>query len=285
MANRSAAHRKEEKAVFEAFLAAYPSFAAETKDLRQPDDEFPDIVAVLKDGAVVDFELGEWLDGAQMAAAKRYDRLAGAIRDAIGPQEPNTSRHFRAVMLCPREGATAFNGADKADFKAALIALIRETDRRWPSERFWHSPQGRICREFAGYPPLGKYLRSVNFDPLVIRGRQRPWPTGQPWIFVKARGGSYSPETAARALAAILEQKIRRYGRFSRSTRLIVYYGKAVVYNTPYLGVEMREFADMAALAAEVVRGQNAFEKIYLLNALEPGLEAFEIYPACIRCA
>lgn len=40
----------------------------------------------------------------------------------------------------------------------------------------------------------------------------------------------------------------------------------------------------MAAVAADAVRGQTAFEKIYLLNALESGLEAFEIFPGCVRC-
>jgi hypothetical protein len=285
MGTRSTAHAKDEKAVFEAFLTAHPTFGADVREFSQPDEEFPDVIAVMKDGIEIDSELGEWLDGAQMAAAKRYDRLAEAILDAIGRQTPNSSRHFRAVMLCPRADAPAFNAEDQQDFKAAVTALIEETDRRWPSERFWHSPQGRICRELAGYPPLGEYLPSVNFDPLVVRGQHRPWPKGQPWIFVEARGGSYLPETVLRALRGILDQKINHYGRFSRPTRLIVFYGKAIAYNTPYFGIETREFADVAALAVEAIHGQNAFEKIYLLNALEPGLEAFEIYPALTRCS
>jgi hypothetical protein len=285
LATRSPAHAKDEKAIFEAFLAAHPAFAVEVREFRQPDATFPDIVAVLKNGAEVDFELGEWLDRAQMAAAKRYDALAEAILDAIGPQQSNSSRHFRAVMLCPREDAGAFDAADKTGFRAALTTLIQETDRQWPSERFWHSPQGRICRELVAYPPLGKYLRSVNVDPLVVCGRERPWPTGQPWVFVKARVGSYSPDTAVRAMTGILAQKIKHYPSFNWPTRLIIYYGKAVAYNMPYLGIQTREFADVAALAAEAVRGQRTFEKIYLLQALEPGLEAYEIYPACVRCA
>jgi hypothetical protein len=65
-------------------------------------------------------------------------------------------------------------------------------------------------------------------------------------------------------------QKIRRYGRFTPPTRLIIYYGKAVTYNTLYLGVDIREFADVAAHAAEVVRGSNGVEKIYLLQASSP---------------
>lgn len=285
MATRSSAHAEDEKAVFGAFLAAHRAFAATVKGFRQPDDEFPDVVAVLTDDSEIDFELGEWLDGAQMAAAKRYDGLAEALLEAIGPQAPNLSMHFRAVMLCPRADAPGWSARDRADFKAAVTGLVDETARRWPSERFWQSPQGRICRDLAAYPLLGKYLRSVNFDPLVVRGEERPWPPSQPWIFVEARGGSYSPETAVRALERILEHKLGRYGRFSRPTRLIIHYGKAAAYNTPYVGVETREFSDMAALAAKAVAGQKAFEAIYLLNALEPGLEAYEIYPACVRCA
>lgn len=285
MATRPPSHAEEEKAIFEAFLAAHPAFAAQVKEVRQPDDAFPDVVVELTDGVEVDFELGEWLEGAQMAEAKRYERLEAAILDAIGPQGPNPSRHFQAVMLTPREDLPKFDTTDRGGFKAALAAFAEETEQRWPTERFWHSPQGRVCWELADYPPLEKYLRSVHFDSLVVRGEPRPWPSGQPWIFVELRGGSYSPETALRALRGILEQKIGHYGRFTRPTRLLTYYAKAIAYNTPYLGVETREFADVAALAAQAVREQNSFEKIYLLNALEPGLEVFEIYPRCTRCS
>ena len=64
----------------------------------------------------------------------------------------------------------------------------------------------------------------------------------------------YSPESALAALRGILAEKTTHYGVFTRPTRLIGYYGQAVAYNT-------------------------TFEKIYLLNALEPELEAFEIFP------
>ena len=166
-----------------------------------------------------------------------------------------------------------------------VTALVQETEARWPTERFWHSPQGRLCREFASYPLLDKYLHSVHFDSLVVRGVARPWPPSQPWIVTELRGGSYSPETALAALRAILEQKIRHYGRFSRPTRLIVYYCKAVAFNTPYRGIDTQEFSDIAVLAGRAVAGQTVFEKIYLANALEPGTEAFEIYPGCARCS
>jgi hypothetical protein len=147
MATRAPSHADQERAIFEAFLTAYPSFAAQVTEFRQPDVEFPDVVVKLIGGAEVDFELGEWLDGHQMAEARQYERLESGMLDSIGPQAPNTSPHFRAVMLTPREDAPAFAVADAEGFRAELSALVGETDRRWPSERSWHSPQGRMCRD------------------------------------------------------------------------------------------------------------------------------------------
>ena len=162
MSIRQPAHAEEEKAIFEAFLAAHPAFAATVMETSQPDAEFPDIVVTLLDATKVDFELGEWLHGAQMGKAKRREQLTESIKKAIGPQGPNPSRHFRTVMLTPREEAPAVSAADKVAVKAALTALIHETDHRWPGDR-WHWPEGRVCRDLTAYPPLGKYLTAIYF--------------------------------------------------------------------------------------------------------------------------
>ena len=37
-------------------------------------------------------------------------------------------------------------------------------------------------------------------------------------------------------------------------------------------------------LPGQAVRGQGRFERMYLLNALEPGLQAFDIFPALTEC-
>ena len=86
MATRAPSQANQERAIFEAFLAAYPSFAAQVTEFRQPDVEFPDVVFKLLGGAEVDFELGEWLDGQQMAEAKNLPTesaraRAGSLRD------------------------------------------------------------------------------------------------------------------------------------------------------------------------------------------------------------
>lgn len=63
MSTREPAHAKQEKAIFDAFLVTYPSFAGQVKTVDQPDTPFPDVVVELLDRGFVDFELGEWLDG------------------------------------------------------------------------------------------------------------------------------------------------------------------------------------------------------------------------------
>ena len=77
MGTRSPTHAKDEKAIFEAFLCAYPTFAAQVKNV-EPDDEFPDMIVTTTGGGAVDFELAEWLHGPQMAEARHYDRAMEA---------------------------------------------------------------------------------------------------------------------------------------------------------------------------------------------------------------
>jgi hypothetical protein len=285
MATRGSKHAAEERAIFDAFLAAHPAFATTIASFRQPDAEFPDVTVTLKDGSEIDFELAEWLHGEQMTQAKRRERLVESIENAIGDQSERTSEHVRTVMMVPRDDLPRFDPKDAPLFHSQMWALIEDTDRRWPRGRHWHSPQGRHVRGFDAYPTLGKYLSRVVFEPLVIAGRrnERP-PKGFPWIFTKLPGGSYSPDTALAALASVLHSKIDHYGGFSRPLRLLVYYGKAIAYNTPWHGLEFREFRDVAEAAASIVGGQSRFEKIYLLSALEPGLEVFEIFPQLVKC-
>jgi hypothetical protein len=68
------------------------------------------------------------------------------------------------------------------------------------------------------------------------------------------------------------------------SVRLLAYYGAAVAYNTPWYGINTRKFSDVAKEAARIAATQSAFERIYLLKALEPELEAYEVFPVFAKC-
>jgi hypothetical protein len=86
MAKRDPKQTSEEKAIFDAFLTAYPSFAATVIDHSPPNGEYPDRVVRLKDGSQIEFELAQWLHTLQTAMAKRRQQLSDAIEEAIGIQ-------------------------------------------------------------------------------------------------------------------------------------------------------------------------------------------------------
>jgi hypothetical protein len=284
MTTRNPTHEAEERVAFQAFLAAYPAFANTVISWTQPHARFPDVIVKLNSGQEIDFELTQWPDCKQMDQALRRKRLKEAISKAIGTQGENPSSNFRAVMLVPRTDVPRFDPADAGHFQAEMWALIQETECRWPSQRHWHSPEGRQFREFGAYANLGKYLGAVAFDPLIVAGHRREkWVQGSPWIFVKLPGGWYLPDAALGTLKKCLQDKIAHYGGLARPVRLLVHYGKAAAYNTPYQGIEIWEFRDVAAATVNVVADQTLFQKIYLLS-LELGVGAFEIFPGLAKC-
>jgi hypothetical protein len=267
--------------VFCVFLDAHPTFAASVASWQQPDAQFPDVVVSLKDGRRIDFELREWLDGEQMAQAMRRRRL----EQAIGSQPENGAEHIRTVMLVPRNELAAFQAADTEAFRSEIHALIRDTDKRWRNPRTGHLPKQHLVNNFASYPSLAKYLVRISLTSAVVAGKPIPKrPPAVPWIFVKTGASSYLPETMLSALTSGIESKVKRYGGFNTPVRLLVHYGRAFAYNTPYIGIETSDFGDVARVIAQRVGGQSLFEKIYLLNALEPGLEAYEIFPTVTKC-
>ena len=280
VSTRVSSHAERERVVFDAFLRAHSTLGENVADIQQPDNDPPDIIAVMKDGTRVNFELVEWLHGEQMAEARRHEDLATAIMGAIGPQNAPRSPHVQSAMLSPRPAAPRFARVDSAAFGIAIWELMRETDERWLEQPLWHSPQGRICGDFSARPILAKYLASVHFHPRHRRAR----PDGVDWIVMEQWGGAFDPAVARNALVDAIRRKVDHYGPFSEPIRLLVYYGQATLYNTPYRGADLREFHEVAEFAAQAVRSQNRFERIYLLNALEPGLQALEIFPDLAEC-
>lgn len=283
MAIRDPKQTAEEKVIFDAFLTAYPSFAASVFDHFTPDADFPDRIVKCKDGSQIDFELAQWIHPEQMAQGKRREQLAEAIEAVIGIQGINSSQHFDHVLIFPREPSPRFASIDASRFREDIWALVKETEQRWPDERYWHSPSGRHISDFQVCPVIGKYVRQVVFYP---RDKSGIWGKNQgvPWINVSSPCSSYSPDTAFDALNAVLQAKLTAYGGLNRPPRLLVYYSAAVAYNTPWYGINYRNFSDVAKKAAQMVASQQGFEKIYLLKALESVLEAFEVFPTFTKC-
>lgn len=282
--------REDERAVFDAFLAAHPTFAACLQEIQSDrEDSHADIRTKLNDGTWVTWQLGEWLEENQMQAAQERERLEAKIMGAIGEQGPNSTKHIRhcTLSLKEREGKVhRFDRRDAAPLKTEIHGLIGDVDSRWKQNRSWQFPQGYRCTTFKAHPTLGKYLDAIHFDPRVGRWVRRDWPAGQPWIHFEAPGGAYVSQVAIDAMKLRVKEKAAHYGTFRKEdVRLIVFYNQAALYNTPFQDLTLRSFEDVAAIAAETLsRIHIPFTRVYLLKALYPSPESFEVYPRLGRC-
>jgi hypothetical protein len=287
--------KEKERKAFEVFLQACPSLAARIDCWRVQEEEgaFPDVLATLRDGQVLGFELGEWLHEEQVRQDKKTHQFELDILRAIGPQPENGTRNVHCVLLAPGNDRMGFDQQDREKLRQELINLIDETDQQWPKERHWQSPQGYHCKEFGRFPTLTRYLTEVWFVPRVTgKVKKEPRPPGIPWIHVEGRGGSYSGESARKALQAIISKKASHYGgSSSQGVHLLIHYGvDAFRYNTPFLDVTTPDFEAVAMFAGEVMQScflerQLPLEKVYLCNTLPSELEAYEIFPQVLRCS
>jgi hypothetical protein len=270
---------KKNRAVFESFLKAWPSFAASLASWQVDlEDTFVDVNCRLISGDEIAFQLGEWLDGAQMSASLSRKRLEEQILGQL--RDLNVPKNIHCVWLVPKDDTPRLNPRTATRLKAELSELIHKIDGIWNQNPVWHSLQGYPCRGLRRYPTLEKYLREVHFNPIP---RQSELGFGD-WIQFEPDGGAYSPEKALRSLEAILDKKLGHYGHVPQPFQLLIHYATGYLHNTPYHSIEMRTFADVAKHAARVVetRTHNVklpFADVYLLEDVGPHPQAFRLFP------
>lgn len=81
-------------------------------------------------------------------------------------------------------------------------------------------------------------------------------------------GGAYDPDTALGAGRRILEQKLAHYGPAARGTWLILHYGRAFLYNSPFRCLTIHNFEDLARTVSGWLKGRELyFDRIFLLAA------------------
>lgn len=278
--------REHEKAIFEAFLRVMPGFAGETlKDWSQPVDEkeFPDIVCMSTSAQRIGVELGQWLDPEQMRDAKGMGRIQDSILEALGDQGHNTTENILRLWLSPKPKAR-LKPSDATPFRKQLFRCIEETDSRWPTERFWHTPQGYAAtsEELSSFPILQKYLTTIRFfsreryEGWPPNGRlvKHTWPRGQRWIGFPARGGWFSEDTMLQSLFELLADKKERYGATGTGFKrlcLVVYYNCALIYNSPVETPQFK-FEDAAKEAGQFIGDDpDPFDRIFLFVAVDDG--------------
>lgn len=318
---RQSQQTEREQTVFELFLKAHPSFAGQVESFDPAADDFPDITVNLKTGNSIGCELGEWLDREQMAKSKRHEDFEYSLLKAIAPCGGVQPTNFEFVLLDTVRGVS-FLESDASAFCREFGSLVADVERRWPQEPSWHYPLGHFADDFSDYPTIQKYttlaqffprnlnspliraceavandpeiqrLNELGFAKEIERWRREFGKLGSrapTWVAVSDHDHAYSSQSAIEALRERLNDKLHHYGQMTRELMLIVYYDQALLYNTPYSDrINFDTFADVAREASQFVHDMGAgkfpFKKVFLLKALWPEPEAFEIWPTLSKC-
>jgi hypothetical protein len=271
--------RPDEKLVFQVFYEAHPHFAGRQMSWADGADP-PDVLCTDSVGKLIGVELGEWLNEAEIRSNKRRERWQDSYLKAIRSEEEAPPRNFGMVWLRPKPGVH-LSTSDGPVFRQELFRLLSRVDGDWPVHPEWHRPRGRVVGEFPSYPCLTRYLMHVRFHPKWGSGVA----LGTPWVGFRPRADAYSPGDAVDALLELLREKTAKYsGLHARQSLtelyLIAYYNKALFYNSPYVapGFALPEVARIAT--DEVAKNPGPFQKIFLFNATNPGLDVFQLWPA-----
>ncbi|MDA2934882.1 hypothetical protein MYX82_11150 [Acidobacteria bacterium AH-259-D05] len=275
-----------ERNIFRAFTESQPNFLGEqiqdwftvndwythTNNPRPdpPNDARPDIICRTTSSRVVGVELVSWLHEEQMANSMLRQRVQESIKQAIGTQPSNECDHISLVWLQPKYDRPVSN-SDADGIKDQIFGLIGEVERRWPEERFWHSPQGCHWSDFSSYGLLARYFNRIVFYPR----RHRDWPEDQDWIILPSAAGAFSHLDALAALLEILSSKIERYNDTVRTAVgldefcLLIHRDRAFLHNDP-AETPLFTFEDAATEARTFVsQNRGSFDRIFLFIALE----------------
>lgn len=270
--------RPEEKATFQNFCATWPNFAGRRVVCQEGPDP-PDYVCIHSDGKRIGVELGEWLHQEQMAGGIARERRGESFTEVIRSEEVEPPENIGLAFLKTREG-TRLRPEDAKTFRKELYECIEKLDRLWPRNPEWSDPQGHRHTDFLRYPSVAAYVEELH-----LRSRER-YPTirGIQWICFPAHGGAYTPRDAVDALLNVIRKKTAMYTGLRQQARLdelylVVYYDRALIYNTPYFapGFDLVDITKLAA--AEVAKNPGAFRKVFLFNTLPQDREVIQLWP------
>jgi hypothetical protein len=271
--------RPEEKLVFEAFYDALPDFAGRSVSWH-PGNDPPDIICVDSEGNRMGIELGEWLNEEQIRSSIEQERLEDSYLNAIRSQDSHPPENIGMIWLTTKIGLR-LKQSDTIQFRTQFYDLVAAINSNWLGLDGCSSPNGVFFKDFSQYPCLDKYLQALRFYP---RSEFNP-PSGFAWIRFPSRGGAYSPKTALDALSDLIIKKTNKYADLHKQEQLdelylIIYYNKALIYNTPFQipGFGFREVAD--SIAPVLKDNHGVFQKVFLFNAIKQDQETILVWPS-----
>lgn len=265
-----------ERSVFEAFIEIHPNFADQPIKSWDRGADWPDFLCRGLSGSRIGVELTEWVNTDQIASAKADQDMKLPFLSIIDSENVAPPRNIDSVTIEVRHKAPSTISGQQ-QFRSELYAYIESVDAKWATGAP-HGRQACFVSNFNGYPCLSKYLAWMELCPrsTVLSGAR--------WVRFPARGGYYTPQPMLAALLENIRKKIAKYpalisGHALDQLDLIVYYARAILYNTPYDTPEfgIRDVAEAVSLGLDGDPG--CFDKIFLFVPIEKENKVFQLWP------
>jgi ssDNA-binding Zn-finger/Zn-ribbon topoisomerase 1 len=284
---KSAQERRKERAErlnFDAFRKACPDFAGRPLKSFRRGGEPPDFLCFDPKRKRIGLELVEWLEQGQIAREKPLYSLEREYLRVIRSDKRVAPKNIGQVFVYVKKDKRLSAGHAK-QFRKELYKFIANVNSRWSANPEWTDSQGQDFHDFSGFPTLAEHLAMLVF---FSRDRFSPYP-GVPWIWFEMHGGAFSCQWMLDALLANIKKKIEKYDKPGNKKELqeqrldefylLAYYDQAVLYNTPYSGVEFG-FADVAsAVHRYLAATQHPFDKVFLFSPLERESQVIQVWP------
>jgi hypothetical protein len=271
---------KEEKGIFEAFIATEADFAGEPVSWSAGKDP-PDVLCETANGRKIGVELGEWLHESQTERVRAYEILERELaNEAVKQAFVDWLKQYGVQLYPNQEIYQSKKGpkyrfptkADRPKFKSELFDLLGEfKERGQPITKQVH------LNDFLRFPKLRKFLTGLTVYPV---GRA---PRG---IQFAAKCGSYSPEDARDAFIKVIRGKIAKHNYLTLKKEqtldelyLMVYYNQALMWNSPYEGVNGGIDVVVEQAREQMNLDHGPFDKVFLFLAFEPGMKLFTLWP------
>jgi len=237
-------------------------------------------------------ELGEWLDPKQTRAARELDRFEREINQALNRQGPTEFRESFKPSSTARYGvlldvAKVPSRREKVRVIEALLDHLRTAEKP-------KSDRERRLGIGCGPAEMPRKLSSF-FSFIRITEGSRNISLG----VSLSRTSSFDPNDAVNALLDLLKDKLSHKRCLYQKTKadkrlrqlwLVLHYGRAMRWNTPYDGLGLREGRPLdettnrqiikeraRRLIGEI--GSGPFNKVFLLFDMTPGFECLDLFP------
>ncbi len=256
--------------IFDAFIKIEPNFAGELVTCEQCQKDPPDFICSNKK-IRIGVELAEWLHKEQTDRSRALEDIEREIKEKV--LSDATISNFMK-----NHEVSIFPIVDKFPSKVHRVRFISELID--------------FNKEFIKYSDLNEkehYINDFNRSPKLnqFMTGMSIYESKLPGVIEFAKGGAYSPDDAFGALLRIINDKINKNNYRNLKNKLgltkfylIIYYNKALIYNSPFNGIEQNIHTIVESLRKRMAKNHGVFDKIFLFYALEPNMQVFLLWLA-----